>query len=82
MACSACKVGKYKPANRPAQCETCRAGSYQNLNASSVCMACPADSNSLPGSQSVEECVDAVFQQAVCPWGDVDQAYCFASHFP
>eukprot|EP00961_Rhodomonas_salina_P247597 3345093-Rhodomonas_salina.1 len=57
MACSACDLGEYKPANGSTPCFSCEPGTYLNATAGSSCLLCPSNSSSTPGSPAIEGCL-------------------------
>jgi hypothetical protein len=55
--CTACVVGKYKLITGAAACSNCPAGTYQSLTGQTGCLPCGANTQSLAGSDSVDDCL-------------------------
>ena len=55
--CQECAAGTFKDAAGTSACAFCAAGKYSDDFAATVCSDCPANSNSLQGSDAIEDCV-------------------------
>lgn len=55
-ACSPCAPGSVKPSTGPGSCVPCAAGTYSDASGASVCSTCPSSSESLQGSDGLDDC--------------------------